>query len=56
MQQDQSVSEMAEKALERQAKDLAHRSGPQPRSATGNAQEGEQRPWWRRVFGGKIAR
>ena len=27
MQQDQSVSEMAEEALERQAKSLAHRSG-----------------------------
>jgi hypothetical protein len=23
----------------------------EPRSATGGAQEGEQRPWWRRVFG-----
>jgi len=24
----------------------------EPRSATGGAQESEQRPWWRRVFGG----
>jgi hypothetical protein len=24
----------------------------QPHSATGEAQEGVQRPWWRRVFGG----
>ena len=23
----------------------------EPRSATGGAQEGAQRPWWRRVFG-----
>ncbi len=25
---------------------------PQPRSGTPRAQEGVQRPWWRRVFGG----
>jgi len=25
--------------------------GTEPRSATGGAQEGAQRPWWRRVFG-----
>jgi len=24
----------------------------EPRPATGEAQEGVQRPWWRRVFGG----
>jgi hypothetical protein len=24
----------------------------QPRPATGEAQEGVQRPWWRRIFGG----
>jgi hypothetical protein len=23
-----------------------------PRSTTGEAQEGAQRPWWRRLFGG----
>src|SRR5215210_6859805 len=26
--------------------------GAEPRSATGASQEGVQRPWWRRVFGG----
>jgi excisionase family DNA binding protein len=26
--------------------------GAEPRSAAGGAQEGSQRPWWRRVFGG----
>jgi hypothetical protein len=24
----------------------------EPHSATGEAQEGVQRPWWRRMFGG----
>ncbi len=26
--------------------------GAEPRPATGGAQEGAQRPWWRRLFGG----
>ena len=26
--------------------------GAEPRPGTGEAQEGVQRPWWRRVFGG----
>ena len=26
--------------------------GAEPRSATGGAQEGARRPWWRRMFGG----
>ena len=28
------------------------RAGPGPQSATGGAQEGARRPWWRRVFRG----
>jgi hypothetical protein len=26
--------------------------GAEPRPTTGEAQEGVQRPWWRRMFGG----
>ena len=26
----------------------------EPRSATGDAQEGTQRPWWRRIIGGRM--
>ena len=29
----------------------SERAAEQPHSATGGAQEGTQRPWWRRVFG-----
>jgi hypothetical protein len=35
-------SEAAEERLE----------GAEPRSAAGGAQEGAERPWWRRVLGG----
>ena len=30
----------------------APEGGAEPRSATGGAQEGARRPWWRRIFGG----
>jgi hypothetical protein len=39
------ASEASEAAEEQQGTGL-------PRSATGEAQEGVQRPWWRRLFGG----
>ncbi len=39
----ESVAEEPERAEPRSA---------EPRSATGGAQEGAERPWWRRMFGG----
>jgi hypothetical protein len=41
----QEVPEASEAAEEQQGRG-------EPHSATGGAQEGVQRPWWRRVFGG----
>jgi hypothetical protein len=36
----------------RTVEEAPDRAGPGPQSATGGAQEGARRPWWRRVFRG----
>ena len=51
----QRIPELEASSERRESPEMAEEQqgrGQQPRPATGGTQEGVQRPWWRRMFGG----